>query len=410
MRFTVVTFGSEGDTRPLAALCRGLLDAGHDLKLFAEYSTLSLARTLGVPCEGLAGDVKSILPIVDPLQKLRLSDVLKVGRDMKAIIAANTASWIRTATEHARSSDAILFSSLALGVGVAVIEELRKPIIGLWFQPVTPTRAFCSPLLRPMRLPGWANQLTYRLLHHQMWSPYAKPTRTARREIFGTMGTATPRFDFPFLYGISQHLVPRPDDWPDSHRICGHWSLPAQDFQPSAELRAFLDAGEPPIYAGFGSVSCFIRARALRALIDAVAGRRVVFGAGWSKIDHNVLPSNFHVVRDVPHEWLFPRTSLVIHHGGAGTTHTAARAGVPQVVLPIGADQPFWASRVAAEGVAPQYANGARLKSAAVAKMIDWAQQPSVRERAKSLSEAMSEENGLAYAIRKIEKLIPTRH
>jgi hypothetical protein len=113
VRFSVVTVGSEGDTRPLAALCRGLLDHGHEVKLFADHSTLTLARTLGVPCEALQGDMKSIVPIADPRQKLRFSEIMRVGKDLKAFIAHNSVSWLRAVGEHAGRSDAVLFSSLA---------------------------------------------------------------------------------------------------------------------------------------------------------------------------------------------------------------------------------------------------------------------------------------------------------
>lgn len=405
MRYTVVTFGSEGDTRPLAALCRGLLDAGHELTLFAEGATLGRARELGVPCEALPGDVRSILPIVDPMQTLRLSDVLKVGAGLKGILATNLAAWVRTIAAHAKNSDALLFSSLALGAAVVVGEELRKPMVGLWFQPVTPTREFNSPLMQPHSWPGWANLLTYRLLHKYMWAPYAKAAQAARKDIFGTSATGRPRFDFPMLYGISNQLVPQPRDWPRSHRICGHWSMPAADFRPPAALADFLATGEPPIYAGFGSVSCFIRRRALTALVDAIAGRRALFAPGMSKIDRSALPANFEIVREVPHEWLFPRTSLVIHHGGAGTTHTAARAGVPQVVLPIGADQPFWARRAAAAGIAPPGKRNARLDGRRVRQMIDSALQPPVAERARAVAAAMAQENGVDVTVRAIEEL-----
>lgn len=409
MRFTIVTFGSEGDTRPLAALSRGLLDAGHELKLFAEQSTLGRARELNVPCEALDGDVKSVLPIVDPMQKLRMGDIVQVGKNMKALFSEHTIAWIRAVAAHARDSDAVLFSSLAIGVGISVADELRKPIIGLWFQPVTPTREFNSPLMPPMRLPGWGNKLTYRILHRQMWAPFAEPSQHAREVLFGTRTGGRPSFDFPFLYGISQHLVARPHDWPGAHHICGHWAAPPAAFQPTSDLSEFLDAGPRPMYAGFGAVSSFIRKKALTALIDAVAGRRIVFCPGWSKINEHVLPANFHIVRDVPHEWLFPRMSLVIHHGGAGTTHTAARAGVPQVVLPVGADQPFWASRVAAAGVAPKYPTGARLKAQALAELIEEAVQPTMQSRAKALAAAMAREDGIAFAIREIERLTAAR-
>lgn len=402
MRFSVVTFGSEGDTRPLAALCRGLLDQGHEARLFAERSTLTLASRLGVPCEALAGDVESTLPIADPGQEIGLAALLRAIKAMNALIAANSASWMRAVADHARDSDAILFSSLAVGVGAVLHEELRKPGIGLFFQPITPTREFSSPMLPPMNLPGWANRMTFAPAHRQMWSICGKSAQAARLEIFGTRPQHALRLDFPMLYGVSRHLVPQPRDWPATHRICGHWSRPVDAYDAADDLREFLAAGEPPLYAGFGSPSAFVRKRALQALIDAVAGRRAVFSPGWSRIDSAVLPGNFFVLKQVPHEWLFPRVALAIHHGGAGTTHTAARAGIPQIILPVGADQHFWARRVALRGAAPRYTRNARFKADVLANMIEFAQRDATRHDAAELGNAMSKEDGVGNAIQAI--------
>ena len=409
MRFSVVTVGSEGDTRPLAALCRGLLDHGHDARLFADDSTLTLPRALGVPCDALQGNIKASLPIVDPRQKLRFSDLMRVGRDLKAYIASNSAAWLRAVGKHAARSDAILFSSLALSVGLTLRDELDKPAIGLAFQPGgAPTREFSAPGLPPLKLPGWLNVVTHKLAMRQLWSFFAQSAPRARREVFGTTVTKRPAFDFPMLYGVSKEIVAQPADWPADHVICGHWYTPLTDWKPPRDLADFI-GDEPPIYAGFGSPSAFVRGTALKALVEAVAGRRTVFSPGWSKIDRSMLPDNFFIARDVPHEWLFPRCSVAIHHGGAGTTHTAARAGVPQVILPFGGDQLFWAARLAARGAAPKAPRGAATKAAAIAKMIAFAQLDSTRQSAKALSRAMAAEDGLGKALREIETLVQRR-
>jgi len=406
MRLAILTFGSEGDTRPLAALCRGFQDQGHEIRLFAEHSTLSLAESLGIPCEALSGDVRSALPIADPRQDIRLTDVVKTVKAMNQVIAANTAAWMRTVAPYARNADGILFSSLAVSAGNALRQELQKPGIGLFLQPITPTREFSSPMLPPMSLPGWANRLTFRPAHRQTWKICGRPAQAARSEVFGTRISARLQFDHPMLYGISRELVAPPHDWPETHRICGHWSRLAADWQAPAELLDFLEAGEAPIYAGFGSPAAFVRAKALNALIDAIAGRRTIFSPGWSRIDSTVLPANFFVAKHVPHEWLFPRVSVAIHHGGAGTTHTAARAGVPQVVLPIGADHHFWAHRVALRGAAPRYTRGGRFNPKAIGEMIEFTQRDDIRRNAQKLGEAMSREDGVGVAVRESERII----
>jgi UDP:flavonoid glycosyltransferase YjiC (YdhE family) len=91
-------------------------------------------------------------------------------------------------------------------------------------------------------------------------------------------------------------------------------------------LLDFLDAGEPPVYVGFGSMAGFDHTRVVQAVVEAVGRRRALFNAGWTGIDTGRLPANFHPVGNVPHDWLFPRMTLVVHHGGSGTTHSAWRA------------------------------------------------------------------------------------
>lgn len=405
LRLSVVTVGSEGDTRPLAALCRGLLDRGHEVKLFADESTLSVPRAQGVPSEPLQGDIKSILPIGDPREKFRVSEALRVGRNLKNFIAHNSVPWLRAVGAHAARSDVILFSSLALSIGLTLRAELRKPAIGLMFQPFAPTRAFCSPGMPPIRLPGWANLWTHKFMHRQLWGLFAASASTARREVFGTTAPVRPIYDFPVLCGVSKELVTRPADWPREHVICGHWCNQPSGWHPPHELVDFIGA-ERPIYAGFGSPSAFIRAEALKALIDAVAGRRVVFSPGWSRIDRTVLPDNFFIAGNVPHEWLFPRVSLAIHHGGAGTTHTAARAGVPQVILPFGSDQFFWAGRVAARGAAAKVSGRGARNWAALSEMIAFAGLGSTQQKAQELGRAMALEDGVRVAVGQIEMLI----
>jgi UDP:flavonoid glycosyltransferase YjiC (YdhE family) len=319
----------------------------------------------------------------------------------------NIEAWLHAITDEARDSDAILASGLAMYVGAAAGLELRKPWIGVWVLPITPTREFSMPMAPPMRLPGWANRLTFRALHGMTWHKFGKSTNAARENLFGGPTRARIKLDCPILYGISRHLVARPADWPDTHQICGQWTLPPpSDWQPPDKLREFLGAGAAPIYVGFGSPSCFIRQKHLDVLIEGIAGRRAVFYPGWSQIDATMLPKNFFVVRETPHTWLFPQCSVIIHHGGAGTTHTSARAGVPSIVTPFAADQFFWASRLAAAGVAPKYVRRSALDAQSLAAMIEFSQQDEVRTCAKRLSEAMSQENGVGDAVRRIEMLM----
>jgi len=208
------------------------------------------------------------------------------------------------------------------------------------------------------------------------------------------------------LYGISPSIIAEPEDWPDNAQICGQWLTPSAGWTPPATLTDFLAAGEAPIYIGFGSMGGFEPQKLLGEIVAAVAGRRALFYPGWSGADTSALPSNFHVLGDTPHDWLFPRTSLVIHHGGSGTSHSATRAGVPSVVVPFAGDQFFWADRLQRVGVAGAALDGRALRAASLAQRIAFAERAPIQSRAHALGEKMRSEDGLRNAVAAIEALM----
>jgi UDP:flavonoid glycosyltransferase YjiC (YdhE family) len=370
---------------------------------------LGSARALGVPVAALAGELQSILPMDDPSRELSHWDVLKTFAQSLRLVNENTASWMRSVSEHARSSDAVLFAGLASVTGRTVAQALDKPAINLCLQPTSQTREFLSPVLPPMRMPAWVNRLSYCVSPNALMALlYGRATRAARDEIFGKGKYGKFADEFPILYGFSSHLVERPGDWPESHLITGHWPVPPGDWQAPNELLEFLSAGPPPIYVGFGAMSSFFRRKALGEITSAIAGRRALFYPGWSKISAAMLPDNMFVIDSIPHSWLFPRTSVVIHHAGAGTTHSAACAGVPSIALPVAVDQFFWAGRLACAGVAPKYTRAAKIDAKSLRDMLEFTAQDGVRERAKALGAAMAHEHGVRRAVTAIEALVGT--
>ncbi|EWM18417.1 hypothetical protein KUTG_08721 [Kutzneria sp. 744] len=130
----------------------------------------------------------------------------------------------------------------------------------------------------------------------------------------------------------------------------GAWLLP-DDRPLPADLARFLDDGEPPVYVGFGSMPMHQATDLGEVVVEAVRrhGRRMVLSRGWADLES--AGDDCFVTGEANHQALFRRSAAVVHHGGAGTTVTAAWAGTPQVVVPQGADQPHWASRVAELGI-----------------------------------------------------------
>jgi sterol 3beta-glucosyltransferase len=407
MKFLAVTYGTEGDTRPMAALCHALRAAGHDVQLLADRSTLHSAHKLGVPAAALSGDIQAALQSETGLAKLvrggsRFNDTAKA---LAQLATENSEAWMRTTLEAGAGCDAILFGGLTAFVGLSAAERLGARAIGTGLIPITPTRDFASPFLPPHLLPRWLNRFSHHFVNQAIWRAFRATTNAARTRVAQLPPRRTLWADHPMLYGVSPNLLPRPADWPANALVCGQWQITAaSDWTPPPSLAAFLAAGDKPIYVGFGSMAGFDHARFLHEIVTAIGGRRALFYPGWSGVDATSLPANFHILDDTPHDWLFPRTSLVIHHGGAGTSHSAARAGVPSIVVPFAGDQFFWADRLQRAGVAPAALRVQKLTAAALGKAIAAAE--TMRVRADALGAAMAKEDGLAVALAAIERLM----
>jgi sterol 3beta-glucosyltransferase len=411
VRVVAVTYGTEGDTRPIAALCRALLDAGHEALLFADRSALGSAHVLGVPAQALAGDIKAALHSTEGLSKLvrRGSRFTDTARALAELANDNTEEWMRDIAAAGKECDAIILSGLAAFAGLSVAEYLGVRAIGAGLIPITPTREFPSPFLRPGLLPRWLNYRSHTFVNATLWRAFRTATNAARTRVCGLPPRKAVWTDHPILYGISPNLLPRPADWPSHAHLCGQWLPQAGAWSPPPALESFLAAGERPIYVGFGSMAGFDQQGLLAEVVAAVAGRRALFYPGWSGVEASTLPPNFFVVGDTPHSWLFPRMSAVMHHGGSGTTHSAARAGVPSVVVPFAADQFFWADRLRRLGVAAEPVRAGRVRASALAQGIAFADSPGARSNAAALGARMATESGVANALSVIEALTSRR-
>ncbi|MGO4777181.1 glycosyltransferase, partial [Lysobacter sp. 2RAB21] len=166
----------------------------------------------------------------------------------------------------------------------------------------------------------------------------------------------------------------------------GAWILPDERPLPD-ELLAFLDAGAPPVYVGFGSMPMQGLKESARVVIEAIRaqGRRVLLSQGWAELALSDDRADCFVVGEVNQQALFRRVAVVVHHGGAGTTTTAARSGTPQVVVPQIADQPYWAGRVADLGIGVAHA-GPNPSLESFSAALDTVLSSGVRARASAVA------------------------
>ena len=178
-----------------------------------------------------------------------------------------------------------------------------------------------------------------------MWQPFAGPGNRWRRDVLGLPPLRLGPFgrihrEVPILYGYSPTVLPRPDDWPHQHQVTGYWFLDRPgDWGPPPALVDFLADGPAPVYVGFGSMAPADAERLTAVALEALArtDQRAVLLAGWAGLGRAASSDRVLVVDSIPHDWLFPRMSALVHHGGAGTTASGLRAGVPAVVVPSSA-------------------------------------------------------------------------
>ena len=194
-------------------------------------------------------------------------------------------------------------------------------------------------------------------------------------------------------------MIPKPKDWGNHISISGFYFLPlAQNYTPPPDLAAFLDAGPPPIYIGFGSIVVDDANAMTKLIFDAVksTGQRALVSKGWGGFGGDALsiPEGIFMLGNVPHDWLFQNVSCVVHHGGAGTTAAGIACGKPTVVVPFFGDQPFWGAMVAKAGAGPPPVPYKHLSSDSLAAAIMEALKPSALQRAQELGQKISSEKG----------------
>jgi UDP:flavonoid glycosyltransferase YjiC (YdhE family) len=418
MNITIATVGSRGDIQPYVALGRGIQAAGHLVQLAAdlEFETFIRGHGLGFapvtadPRQALEEDIRQI-----GNNPIRLFNWIK--RNLKPVAQ----QYVVDIKQACQGSDGILYSTLAF-LSYHVAEALQVPSVAAFLQPFTPTRAFSNPVAAniPPWLPfqGEFNWLSFRLNNLISYRMFKGMADDCRREILDLPPVPWRVYEsldiseMPIIYGYSPHVIPKPTDWDGHKHVTGYWFLQTIDkWQPPVELSRFLEAGSPPIYVGFGSMVDREAETLTELVVDALqqAGRRGILLGGWSELGGRGLPDNVLKVSEVPHDWLFPRVAAVVHHGGAGTTAAGLRAGVPAVIVPFFADQPFWGRQVYQLGVGPQPVPRKRLTAERLAEAIRMAVgDEALRRRASELGRKIRTEDGVAKAVELIEHYFST--
>ncbi|WP_105975922.1 glycosyltransferase [Streptomyces geranii] len=357
MRVLLSTYGSRGDVQPMAALAVALRGLGAEVRVCAP-SDEEFAKLL-------AGAGVEFVPAADPVRTVVTGSAPMAPEALPQRAAAMTVAQYEAVLAGSAGCDAVVATGLVPAVAAArsVAETLGVPFFYVAFFPTMLPSLHHRPHALPGRPfpPGETDNQTLWDINSENFRLLYGPGINAHRQALGQpVVDDVVRHVFtgrPFL-AADPVLAP----WPQSSDLdldldldvlqTGAWLLSDERPLP-ADLLAFLDRGEPPVYVGFGSMPMRGASDVGRVAVEAVRaqGRRVVVGRGWADLGLVDEQGDCFVVGDVNHQALFPRTAAVVHHGGAGTTTTAARAGAPQVIVPQLVDQPYWGARVAELGV-----------------------------------------------------------
>ncbi len=415
MQITIIAPGTQGDVRPYVALGVGLKAAGHAVRVATHLNFETLVTRYGLSFCPMHGDTEALMR--DPKVGNALAKnnpIAQISLLQKKLIVLNQ-QWMRDCLDACQEADVVIGGFGGVIAGQPVAEKLGIPFVQAWLVPFLPTRAFPAVTFPMMRtwLGGRLNRLSHILGWRLMaWPMQRASVNAARRAVLGLPPAPycdgplawLKQHDFPVLNGFSPNVVPPPPDWDAHCHVTGYWFLdPLPDWQPPSGLVDFLEAGPPPVYIGFGSMSHGDPQSATRMVLQALqlAGQRGVLLSGWGGLTQADLPPSVYMVDSVPHNWLFPQMAAVVHHGGAGTTAAGLRAGKPTIIAPfISLDQAFWGWRVADLGVGLPPIPSRRLTAENLAQAITTAvTDPVMRQKASHLGAKIRAEDGVSRAV-----------
>jgi UDP:flavonoid glycosyltransferase YjiC (YdhE family) len=416
MRVDIVAIGSQGDVQPAVAFGLGLKRAGHGVRVVTKGGYERFVRERGL----------DHLAIVATSHDALDTDVVRDWVENRTGALGFVRGFVRLAASQIRTGtalywaacgdvEALVVNQMGLGVGLHIAERLKVPLIR-WS--VAPTRHDGSGRGRPIQT--LRKDLTAAVFRQLLWSQLRRVTNEARAGVlalpplpFAEPYGALNRRRSPVLDEYSRAVVPSPPGCDGWIRVTGYWFLDEPSgWTPPDGLVDFLASGPPPTIVGFGSTP-FPDPEAATDMIAQALRRnrqRGVLLTGGSGLATGRLNDDLLSVDFVPHNWLFPRGCAVVHHGGAGVTGAALRAGLPSVVVPIFADQPFWGERVFELGVGPRPIPAKRLSldtlAAALAEVV---KDNGMRRRASDIGAKIRAEDGIARAVESFEQYVDRR-
>ncbi len=418
---TLIAVGTRGDVQPYIALGKGLRLAGLTVRLVTTPDFRSLVMQHGLEFHQIFDmDVEAVMQSDESKAILEIKNPLTMLRRLVEFCRPWYHKALDSMLEALDGAEVGIFSSVAQFGGYEACEKLNIPAIFTYLQPVVPMKEVSSPFFPAMpAIPGQAiyNRLTHHISIQTIWQLFRPIVNDARANRLGLAKlplagswSIIKGHKLPVMMGYSPHVVAPSTDWHEAISVPGYWFLDQpDDWSPPPDLEAFLTNGEPPIYIGFGSMANRNPERNTQIVLDALerSGERGLLSTGWGGLQNVTFSDNFFKIESCPHSWLFPRMKAIVHHGGAGTTAAAFRAGKPQIVVPFFADQPFWGRMTQKLGVGVKPIPNKIISSELLASAIQHVSNShEIQQNATELGEKVRGENGVANAVEIIKRIL----
>jgi sterol 3beta-glucosyltransferase len=409
MRIVILTYGSRGDVQPILPLALRLIEEGNTVKLAAPFRFKTFVEEHGIDFVSLAGDPEDL--------SRRLNDAgynfFKMMRElMNHGIEIGADVWQQTEAV-CRDADLIIHTFAHVVGAHTLAREMNTPDLHIQGFPMfTPTGDYPNVTLPDLRSRS-LNRLTHQFSAKITWWTsqigFERVRRRAglpKRKLYWPFEDAPLRPRTPILCVWSPSVLPASTDWPPHVHVTGYYFLPLENsYQPPAELDSFLQKGDPPVCITFGSMVNRDKERIDGTVRESLkqTGNRGIILSGWSGVKESS-SNDLLYLEAASHDWLFPQSKMVIHHGGAGTTAAGLRAGIPNIVVPFTADQPFWGRRVHAIGAGPKPILVKDLSVENLTRAMAEAKTNAIRERARAIGQEIRNEDGIGETIKLIKK------
>lgn len=425
MKILILTVGSRGDVQPYLALAKGLSEAGHVVSLCTCERFRSFIEAENIGFFPIRNDIldfvdsaagRSVLEDTTNIWRVILAN-LKLMKTLKPVqrgIVEDCWSAVKESLP-----DLLIYHPKAFGTPSFAELNQIPVLLACPFPAFVPTGTAPNIGFPQWRLGQWYNRLTYYFaayIFKHVASGLVNEWRQKEdlprlKNGLGLLKRETGE-DIPVLHLYSEHVSPKPVDWPPTATVTGYCFLEREKaWVPPKELQDFLDAGDPPVYVGFGSMVGRNPKKITDIILEALgqANCRGILATSWGGLEADELPDTVFMLGDAPHDWLFPRMSAVVHHGGAGTTAAGLRAGKPTIICSFFGDQPFWGRRVQALGVGIGPLPQKTLTAEQLAKALrEVTTDKKMHLRAEEIGAQLHNEDGISAAIRTVEAVTKT--